>query len=186
MSKWFDEVAGDWPVPEGAWVFEEDVYDDLADAWRYASPELKVWLAARLAPGWPERIRLLGATARAVTVNLDVLKRWFEYPLDAVPDVAGLLSGAAALDDLPALEEAWKTLTHLATLEDVLASQAALAEAWVRLADPARRSEDAWRETATFLYDALGEAYMAFRALGPFTMRQAAEEAITSEVDWVA
>src|SRR5687768_14287389 len=96
MAEWFDSLAEGWPTPEGAWI--ADVYDDLEDAWLYAQTEFKLWLAARLAPGWPERVRLLAATARAIDVNLSTLARNVDFPLDAIPDVVGTLSRVSGPD----------------------------------------------------------------------------------------
>jgi hypothetical protein len=182
MAEWFDSLAEGWPTTEGAWI--ADSYDDLEDAWLHAQTEFKLWLAARLAPGWPERIRLLAATARAIDVNLAALARNVDFPLDAIPDVVGTLSRVTEPGHLPPYPEG--LLTQLEALEDVASAKASLAAAWMQLADPARRSEDTWRErTMMLLVDALLDAYMAFRMLGPFAMFREADEAITSEADWV-
>jgi len=182
MAEWFDSLAEGWPTGEDAWI--ADSYDDLEDAWLHAQAEFKLWLAARLAPGWPERIRLLGATARAIDVNLAALARNVDFPLDSIPDVVGPLSRVTEPEHLPPYPEG--LLTHLEALEDVASAKAALAAAWMQLADP-ERSEETWRDkTMMLLVDALADAYIAFRTLGPLRMFREADEAIMSEVDWVA
>jgi hypothetical protein len=64
-------------------------------------------------------------------------------------------------------------------------SQSALAEAWRDLTDPDLRAEEAWRETAKLLRDAVAGAYRAVRVIGPIAMPAEAGEAILAAVDWV-
>ena len=186
MGNWFESLAEGWPAPEDGYAVGE-IWGNVDEAWLYADAAIKVWLAARLAPGWPERVRLLGATTRAVAAMLDWLNDEFEFPVDTVPDVVGPLSRVGTLDDIPPRADAMDVLEHLGALHHVVAAKSSLARAWLQIADVDRRSEDTWRgKTTMALVEAIDRAYSAFRMLGPFSMPPGAGEAITSEVDWVA